>query len=95
MVFIGKDRAIYYAWIDPKAAQGWQPPEKYENLGAAVVADRVTAVSWGPGRIDLFHLGTTLRIYHRSYEGGKWAPGPHHDSLSNHVVSISSVASNN
>ncbi|KAJ5041220.1 uncharacterized protein L3040_005768 [Drepanopeziza brunnea f. sp. 'multigermtubi'] len=47
---------------------GWQP------LGGTVISEPSIA-SWGPGRLDLYGIGTTGRLHHKHHEGGKWSTG--------------------
>jgi hypothetical protein len=38
-----------------------------------VVRPTVAAVSWGPGRIDLFTVGPERDLTHRAFRGGSWS----------------------
>jgi len=46
------------------------PPENLEG----VVQGFATAVSWGPGRLDVFARGTDNAMWHRWKDNGPWAP---------------------
>jgi hypothetical protein len=34
----------------------------------------ISVVSWGPGRLDAFVVGTDRALYHRAHSGGGWIP---------------------
>ncbi len=44
----------------------------WESLGGLTTGE-ISAVSWGPGRLDVFVRGTDNIIYHKWYEGS-WGP---------------------
>ena len=89
MICVGTDNAIYHKYYDGTSG-GWGPSSTgYESLGGAVIYDP-TAVSWGPGRLDLFVIGTDGGTYHKAYAGG-WQPSQTgYEDLGG--VAISSVA---
>jgi hypothetical protein len=48
----------------------------WESLGGAMRSDPAVS-SWGPGRLDVFYIGTDAQLKHRfRWDGGSaWAPG--------------------
>jgi Repeat of unknown function (DUF346) len=72
---VGTDAQLYRLDIDatnwPPALSGWAP------LGGCFRASPA-AVSWGPGRLDVFGLGNNLGMYHRAWvngaAGAEWQP---------------------
>ena len=48
----------------------------WESLGGAMRSDPAVS-SWGPGRLDVFYIGTDQQLKHRfRWDGGStWAPG--------------------
>src|SRR5438445_6390906 len=44
----------------------------WPSLGGVLVT-RPTAVSWGPGRIDVFVRGTDAHLWHKAYTTGAWS----------------------
>jgi hypothetical protein len=57
----GTDHAIYHAGNDGSGS-GWH----WESLGGYTVAPP-TAVSWAPGRIDIFMRGRDNALWHRFF----------------------------
>jgi hypothetical protein len=65
--------------------RGWQVEQYWSNNGRHCVnGDQAdtdkplatsAAVSWGPGRLDVFGLGTDNQIFHKFFERG-WGPSP-------------------
>ena len=42
--------------------------------GASLSRERLSVVSWAPGRLDIVGTGTDGRAYHKFF-GGSWGPG--------------------
>lgn len=63
----GSDHAV---WHYALASGRWSAPER---LGGDVIG-RVAACSWGPGRIDLFAVGTDGALWHKWSEATIWGP---------------------
>ncbi|KAL6404090.1 carbohydrate-binding protein [Ilyonectria robusta] len=72
-VFVrGTDNAVYHKWQNGDGAP-WGPAETgFENLAGRIYGN-VTAVSWGPNRIDIFGLGTDNACWHKSWNGTAWS----------------------
>ncbi|MBD1874353.1 hypothetical protein H6F75_12740 [Nodosilinea sp. FACHB-131] len=70
---VGTDNRLYTkSWNGTK----WS---SYTQLGNELISSReavvswVSAVSWGPNRIDVFVIGTDSRLYTKSWDGTKWS----------------------
>jgi hypothetical protein len=62
--------ASHAPW-DATAAPGGAPDNPSQIGGG--VASAPEAVSWGPGRIDIFAVGTDGRMRHQAFaQGGGW-----------------------
>jgi len=85
---LGLDGAVYHKWW---AGAGWQPGlTAYERMGGIVIRD-ITAVSWGPQRIDLFVIGTGGNIHQKYWTPTGWSPSlTNYDNLEG--ISYSAVA---
>ncbi|KAG8419117.1 hypothetical protein J3459_011523 [Metarhizium acridum] len=72
-VFVrGTNNAVYHKWQKRRVWLAWNPSQtSYENLGGVIYGD-VTAVSWGPNRLDLLSLGTDDAVYHKWWDGSSW-----------------------
>jgi hypothetical protein len=73
LFYRGNDNMLYHKYFDSGA---WTPSmTDWESLGAInrLPAD-ITAVSWGPGRLDLFYPGIDGAIYHKYFDSGVWKP---------------------
>jgi len=57
----------------PRPQKTWYEANQ-EQLGKAFLAAETASVSWGPNRIDLFHVenGKTTGLIHRWWDGGAW-----------------------
>lgn len=65
---VGTDNSCWHKWWDGTAWYGC------ESLGGLFIGD-ISAVSWGPERIDLFARGMDNAVYHKSFVRGKgWLP---------------------
>ena len=66
------NRCVYHkAWV----AGAWQPSAKgWERLGDAPMEGAPTAVSWAPGRLDVFVAGADRALYHKWWDGSGWHP---------------------
>ena len=54
----------------------------------AVPRSAGSAVSWGPGRIDLFVVGSSSAVYHKAWDGSAWQPAlDGYENLGGTVVS--------
>jgi len=54
-------------WITRSARDVW------ESLGGQLAPNTGPAVcSWGPGRLDVFVIGTDNNIWHRAWDGSRW-----------------------
>jgi len=68
----GQNGTVYYKYR-PSRDVGWKPSTTgFESLGGSVTGN-VAAVSWGPGRIDLFACGTKKDIVHNFKSDDKWS----------------------
>jgi len=93
-----------------EARGGWDPPNepdaKWLSLGGCFIG-RLAAMSWGPGRLDVFGVGTDSTAYHRAWQGqwrstdltghgvfqGDWAPRDGWEPLGGRFTSPLAVAS--
>jgi hypothetical protein len=68
------DGEYYHKGVD--AALGWMPPQPgiWESIGGYFIG-RPSAISWGPGRLDVFGRGGDGGLYHKWYTStGGWGP---------------------
>jgi hypothetical protein len=56
--WVGHDDNLWHIWYD---ANGWHAAE---DLGGSLNG-AVSAVSWGPDRIDIFAQGTNGNLWHK------------------------------
>lgn len=70
---IGTDLALYQ-----KALYGgaWHPSQSggWTRLGGIVPEGPAAVLSPSPGRLEVFTVGTTHAIYHKSWDAGGWKP---------------------
>jgi hypothetical protein len=76
---VGRNKSVYHKWWDGIA---WRPdpanPGAWQHKGGKVSG--LTAVSWGPDRLDLFGSGIDGAIYHKAWAGGpSWWPSDNPD----------------
>lgn len=62
----GADRAMYQRTFD---GQVWT--SDWVSLGG-IFTSEACAVSWGPGRLDVFARGSDFTLRHRAFENGAW-----------------------
>ncbi|KAH6694913.1 sialidase [Leptodontidium sp. MPI-SDFR-AT-0119] len=62
---------VYYKW---RVGMEWFPAgDSHEDLGGTITSN-ISAVSWGPKRIDVFHRGTDKAVWHKSCDvGAGWS----------------------
>jgi hypothetical protein len=74
LLYRGDDNMVYHKYFD---AGAWAPSmTDWESLGGnASPSSNLTAVSWGPGRLDLLYRGDDNMVYHIYYDGS-WKPLP-------------------
>ena len=66
----GLDFMVYHKYFDSGA---WGPSvTDWESLG--VTPTFITAVSWGPGRLDLFTILGPSAVLHKYFDSGAWGP---------------------
>ncbi|KAH8892361.1 fucose-specific lectin [Thozetella sp. PMI_491] len=69
----GSNAKVYHKW-KRTAGEGWAPSTTdWESLDGEIPWSTVTAVSWGPNRIDLFGLGPDNDCHHKWCEGSSWS----------------------
>jgi hypothetical protein len=62
------DARIRHRWFDNGARNGGGVGGPFHNLGGTSVNESgPTAVSWGPGRIDVFMRASGNGLFHRYY----------------------------
>jgi hypothetical protein len=68
--FQGTDRKIYHKWRD---GNKWMPSQtEYKKVGE-VFSDGISAVAWGPERLDIFARGKDNSIWHGlSWDGQRF-----------------------
>jgi hypothetical protein len=56
----------------------WKPSyEDWDRLGGEII-ETPAAISWGPGRLDVFARGTDCMLYHLWWDGKDWGPDPYY-----------------
>ncbi|MBI4583278.1 MAG: hypothetical protein HY717_04565, partial [Planctomycetes bacterium] len=71
---VGSDDAVYHKWFDGS----WHPsPVETDSWERFAISAKhgPAAASWGPGRLDLFVVGSDDAVYHKWFQGG-WYPSP-------------------
>jgi hypothetical protein len=74
LFYVGNDNAAYHKYFDSGA---WGPSiTNWESLGGSLrnIYSAIAAVSWGPGRLDLFYVGNDNAVYHKYFDSGAWGP---------------------
>ena len=74
---IGTDHALYHKYTESWDGTQWQwGPDQldWDNLGGDWT-QRPSVVSWGPGRLDVFLVGTDNSLYQKFYNGSAWNDG--------------------
>jgi len=68
----GNDGNIWHTSWDPVMWQGWEG--EWDSLGGPPggYTGELSAVSWGPNRLDLFTIGKDQHVWHNSWDGGNW-----------------------
>lgn len=61
----GASQAIYQRTLNGSTWQSWQ------SIGGGSITDPA-AVSWGPGRIDVFIKGGDNALWHQAFDNGAW-----------------------
>jgi hypothetical protein len=51
----------------------WDSVDDWEKLGGEI-EETISAVSWGPNRLDVFVRGTDNSLYRKYWNGSKWGP---------------------
>jgi hypothetical protein len=62
--------ALLHTWGDNGSWSG-----RWESLGTGLWQGTPTAVSWGPGRTDVFMQGSSNDLIHKWFENGRWSSG--------------------
>jgi hypothetical protein len=62
--------ALMHTWGDNGFWSG-----RWESLGTGLMQGSPTAVSWGPGRTDVFVRGGGNELAHKWFENGRWSSG--------------------
>jgi hypothetical protein len=57
------DRTLQHWWFDPQS--GWGNNQRPESLGGRLIGAALSAVSWAPGRLDIFGVdGNDVSLQH-------------------------------
>lgn len=67
--------ALVHTWTDRRRANGLEWTSNWEVLGTGLVWGTPAAVSWGPGRTDVFVRAADQDIAHKWFDGGRWSRG--------------------
>jgi hypothetical protein len=67
--------ALVHTWTDRWDADGEEWSENWEVLGTGSMQGSPAAVSWGPGRTDVFVRGGGNELAHKWYANGRWSRG--------------------
>src|SRR5690349_19040099 len=78
--------ALLHTWADNSTWVG-----HWEVLGTGLMQGGPTAVSWGPGRIDVFVRGGGNELSHKWFDNGHWSSG--WEDLGGTMTSSPSVSS--
>src|ERR1051326_7069702 len=62
--------ALLHTWADQGAWSG-----RWEVLGTGLMQGKPAAVSWGPGRVDVFVRGGGNELDHKWFDQGSWSSG--------------------
>jgi hypothetical protein len=76
---------LLHAWRTSDAGEF-----KWEALGTGLMQGSPAAVSWGPGRIDVFARGGGSDLAHKFFDDGRWSPW---ESLGNQITASPAVIS--
>ena len=73
---LDEDQVIKHQYWD---GEFWQPRHtRFEDLGrecaSKIRSPSISAVSWGPGRLDIFCQGYNGHLLHQFYDGSQWHP---------------------
>lgn len=74
---LGNDNSVYHKVWDPLLAGWWPSQTTWDSLGGPASAPPV-AVSPDPGSLDVFTLGASGKVLHKSWSTstGQWSPSP-------------------
>src|ERR1700726_3418810 len=94
---VGGDSRMYHRYWDDTLG-GWKPIGTWEPMGDRnfqYLTFAPAAVSWGPGRLDVFAVGTDGRMYRRYLDPGAngWQPQPDWEPWGGLCTSSPAVAS--
>jgi hypothetical protein len=71
---LGTDDQMYHKAFDTSLGSVWLPSlTDWEALGGTFTSGAAVA-SWGPGRLDVFGIGTDSQMYIKSWDGSAWSP---------------------
>ena len=69
---IADDQSIFHKYY--RGSQ-WEPVPGFENMKGEVPDHAPTAVSWAPGNLDYFVVGSDNTAHHKFWDGsGNWEP---------------------
>ena len=79
---LGRDRLaaqkLFGPWVNlggrgwpPVRAMVWPVVNSWESLGGQIISGPAVC-SWGPGRLDVFGLGTDSAVWHKYWDGTVW-----------------------
>jgi len=63
-------RVLLHTWADNSTFSG-----TWEVLGSGLMQGNPAAVSWGPGRVDVFVRGGGNELDHKWFDNGHWSSG--------------------
>jgi hypothetical protein len=70
----GSEEVLLHTSADNSIWSGtWETLDDAPHFSSA--PSTASAVSWGPGRIDVFERGSNFRLKHRWYDNGQWSSG--------------------
>ena len=69
----GSDGGLIHNWYDGGRWNFWEPLGAPVTSAGGTLGSDPTAVSWGPGRIDVFTRGEDSVLWHKWYDGA-WRP---------------------
>jgi peptidoglycan hydrolase-like amidase len=72
VVVVGPDGQLWHKWWAGATWHEWEPLEAPATGAGSGLTSDPSAVSWGPGRIDVFGRGRDAGLWHKRWDGSSW-----------------------